>query len=107
MRWFRVNAVLLSSVVLASSVPFASADCGCAAPASSCGCAAPASNCGCAPATRTVTVTEWVPEHYQATRTVYKQECVQEKYTGCRTECVAETAHLSDDGLQVGLRDAQ
>ncbi len=83
MSWFRLNAVLLSSVVLASSVPFANADCGCAAPASDCG--------GCAPATRTITVTEWVPEHYQCTRTVYKQECCQEKYTGCRTECVAET----------------
>jgi hypothetical protein len=83
MRWFRVNAVLLSSVVLASSATFASADCGCAAPAGDCG--------GCAPATRTISVTEWVPEHYQACRTVYKQECVQEKYTGCRTECTAET----------------
>ena len=42
MRWFRVNAVLLSSVVLASSATFASADCGCAAPAGDCGgCARP------------------------------------------------------------------
>lgn len=80
MSWLRVRAALLSSVVLASSAAFVRADCGCAAPA-----AAP-----CAPATRTVTVTEWVPEKYEATRTVYKEECVQEKYTGCRTECVAE-----------------
>jgi hypothetical protein len=82
MRWFRFTAVLLSSVVLAASATFARADCGSAAPAGDCG--------GCAPATRTISVTEWVPEHYQACRTVYKQECVQEKYTGCRTECVAE-----------------
>ena len=39
---------------------------------------------------RTVTVTEWVPEQYQATRTVCKQEAVQETYTAYRTECVAQ-----------------
>jgi hypothetical protein len=84
MSWLHVRAALLSSVVLASSAAFVRADCGCAAPAAA-PCAAP-----CAPATRTVTVTEWVPEKYEATRTVYKQECVQENYTACRTECTME-----------------
>ena len=83
MNWLRVRAALLSSVVLVSSAAFARADCGCAAPAAPC--ATP-----CAPATRTVTVQEWVPEKYQTTRTVYKEECVQEKYTAYRTECCAE-----------------
>jgi hypothetical protein len=44
-----------------------------------------------APATRTVCVTEWVPENYVTTRTVYRTECVPEKYTAYRTECVPET----------------
>ena len=91
MYWHRVRAALLSGVVLASSAAFARADCGCAAPAAApceAPCAAPAAPA--APTMRTVTVQEWVPEHYQATRTVYKQECVPETYTACRTECVAQ-----------------
>jgi len=40
---------------------------------------------------KTITVTEWVPEHYQTTRTVYKTEQVVEKYTAYKTECVPET----------------
>ncbi len=83
MSWIRVHAALLSGVVLASSAVIVRADCGCAAPAP---CAAP-----CAPTYRTVTVTEWVPEHYTATRTVCKTEQAQETYTAYRTECVAQT----------------
>jgi hypothetical protein len=45
----------------------------------------------CAPPTRTVCVTEWVPEQYVATRVSYRAECALEKYTATRTECVPET----------------
>src|SRR5438874_2047227 len=58
-------------------------------------CCSPAPDCcaaGCAaPVTRTICVTEWVPEQYQATRTVCRTEQRQETYTGYRTECVPET----------------
>src|ERR1700730_6522813 len=47
--------------------------------------------CAPAPCTRTVCVTEWVPEQYQTTRTVYKTECRQEAYTAYKCESVPET----------------
>jgi hypothetical protein len=84
MIWQRVHTSLLASgVLVALAVAVRAGDGGapCGAP-----CEAP-----CAPATRTVCVTEWVPENYVATRTVYKTECVQEAYTAYRTECVPET----------------
>jgi hypothetical protein len=57
-----------------------------------CGSSAPAASASCgSPCTRTITVTEWVPENYETTRTSYKTEQVQEKYTAYRTECVPET----------------
>ncbi len=78
MIWQRIRTPLLAGGVLAAlAVTVRAGDGPCAAP--------------CAPATRTVCVTEWVPENYVATRTVYKTECVQEKYTAYRTECVPET----------------
>jgi hypothetical protein len=56
-----------------------------------CGCPSAPVVESCAPAYRTITVNEWVPEHYEATRTVYKTEYVTEKFTAYRTECVPET----------------
>jgi hypothetical protein len=49
----------------------------------------------CAPPTRTVRVTEWVPEKYKATVTRYRTKWVEEKYTAHKTEWVEEkyTAH--------------
>lgn len=43
------------------------------------------------PCTRTVCMTEWVPEKIPCTRTVYRSECRQESYTAYRCECVPET----------------
>jgi hypothetical protein len=40
---------------------------------------------------RTVTCTEWVPEHYNTTRTCYRYECRQEAYTCYRCEYSQET----------------
>jgi hypothetical protein len=57
-----------------------------AAPFHGDGCGAP-----CAPATRTVCVTEYVPQQTVETRTVFRTVCVPETYTACRTECVPET----------------
>jgi len=44
----------------------------------------------CAPATRTVCVTEYVPQNTVETRTVYRRVCVPETYTAYRTECAPE-----------------
>src|SRR5687767_3280593 len=80
------RALLVGTVlaVMAAQVNASAGPCG------DCG-GAPAPAAGCGPAMKTITVTEWVPEHYQATRTVYRTEHVTEKYTAYRTECVPET----------------
>jgi hypothetical protein len=78
MVWQPVRTALLFGAVAAVAVSTARADCN----------PAPAP---CAPAMRTITVTECVPEQYQATRTAYKVECKQETYTAYKTECVPET----------------
>lgn len=49
----------------------------------------------CAPATRTVTVTECVPETYTTKKTVYKVECVQEEYDAVK--CVNETQQMTKE----------
>jgi len=52
---------------------------------------APAADCGgCGPSFRTVYVTEYRRESYEATRTVYRTEQRQEAYTAYREECVPE-----------------
>lgn len=43
-----------------------------------------------APATRTIQVTECVPEYYTVKRTAYRTECRTETYDTVRTECVPE-----------------
>src|SRR5205823_3091038 len=48
------------------------------------------SNGCCSPATRTICVTECVPETYQCKRIVYKQEQRTECYTAYRCETVQE-----------------
>jgi hypothetical protein len=80
-----VRALLLAGLTLAATALPARAGCDCGAPAPAGDCCAPA------PCYKTITVTEWVPEQYEACRTVYKTECHQEKYTAYRTECVSET----------------
>jgi hypothetical protein len=83
----RFASAALAGLVLAALGQPARAGHGCGGtPDCAPACAAPA-----APAFRTITVTEWVPEQYQATRTVYKTVCAEEKYTAYRTECVKET----------------
>src|SRR5690348_15564229 len=83
MNWQRARVALLTGVVLAGAA-LAARGGDHAAPI------APAPATCCAPATRTVCVTEWVPEQHVETRTVYKTECAQEAYTAYRTECVPE-----------------
>jgi hypothetical protein len=53
-------------------------------------CATPAPCAPAAPATRTITITECVPETYTVKRTAYKYECRTEVVNSFRTECVAE-----------------
>jgi hypothetical protein len=75
MMWQRSRIALLACGVLASLTVSVRAD----------DCCAPS-----APAVqyRTVCVTEWVPEYYQATRTAWKSEVVPQTYTAYRTEMV-------------------
>jgi hypothetical protein len=71
------HALLASSLVAVAALSARAEDAGLKAEA----------DC-CAPATRTVCVKEWVPEHYQATRTVYSVQCKTEQYTAYRCETV-------------------
>jgi len=55
-----------------------------------CGAPAACAPAASAPATRTVTITECVPERYTVKRTAYRYECRTELVDSCRTECVPE-----------------
>jgi hypothetical protein len=88
---FSVRATALAGVVLATvTLPAQAAHHG-GGPCCGEGLAADCCASPCAPALRTITVTEWVPETYEAIRTCYRTEYVCEKYTAYRTECVPET----------------
>jgi hypothetical protein len=77
-----ITAVAVSPVRATHRAPKCCDPCGSAPVATS-------SNCGpTAPATRTITVTECVPETYTVKRTAYKYECKTETYDACKTECV-------------------
>jgi hypothetical protein len=79
MVWQPVRIALLFGAVAAVAVSPARADC------------TPAPAPCCPPATKTITVTECVPETFKTTRTAYKTECKVETYTAYKTECVPET----------------
>jgi hypothetical protein len=75
-RGMSLNRCLLLGLVVACAVPARADDCSAPAP--------------CAPAFKTVTTTEWVPEHYETFKTVYKTISSIEKYTAYKIECVPE-----------------
>ncbi|MCI0642416.1 MAG: hypothetical protein L0Y72_02620 [Gemmataceae bacterium] len=70
-----VRFVLLLGAIVATTVSTARAE----------DCARP-----CGPKTRTITITECVPEQYKAKRTAYRVECKQEEYEAVRTVMVPE-----------------
>jgi hypothetical protein len=88
MIWQRVRCILTAGLAALGFTGVAQADDGCCTPA---------------PCFKTVCVTEYHQEAYQATRTcyktewktetytAYKTECKTEEYTVNKTECVAET----------------
>jgi hypothetical protein len=85
-------ALLVGAVTAAVASPawaFHRAPC-CNDPCGSSPCAQAAPAAPAAPCTRTITVTECVPEKYTVKRTAYKYECKTETYDACKTECVAE-----------------
>src|SRR5205823_1936735 len=71
-------ALLASGLIAAAGLSSARADHDCAAP-----CSTPC-------ATRTICVTERVPEQYETTLTTYKRETREETYTACRTDTAQE-----------------
>jgi hypothetical protein len=89
MFWQRLRVAVLTGAVLATSAAFTRASDGTNSPSGAP--AASADPCNpCPPATRTIYVTEYTSESYEATRTVLKPVQEVEKYTAYRTECVAE-----------------
>jgi hypothetical protein len=79
-----VTAAVVSPARAYHKAPCCNDPCGTPAPCATTACA-PA-----APATRTITVTECVPESYTIKRTAYKFQCRTEVVNSCRTECVPE-----------------
>jgi len=92
MFWQRLRVAVLTGAVLATSAALTRACDGCKSPCGNGNAGAASADAGnpCAPATRTIYVTEYTSESYEATRTVLKPVQEVEKYTAYRTECVAE-----------------